>query len=92
MAEDPEIFEHWFKFYLNTKTLYEVKDEDTYNMDEKGFLQGVIAKFKVMISKYEVKTPKEQVTARVKEVNEAKEAEAKKVKEAKEQATARPSA
>lgn len=37
------------------KTEYNVEDVDTYNMDEKGFTQGVIAKLKVMVPKHEKK-------------------------------------
>lgn len=55
MAQDPEILSGWFDLYLQTKTTYEVDERDIYNMDEKGFMQGVIAKLKVMISKYDKK-------------------------------------
>jgi len=55
MAQNPEILSGWFNLYLQTKTTYEVDERDIYNMDEKGFMQGVIAKYKVMVSKYDKK-------------------------------------
>ena len=55
LAENPQILMDWFELYSRTKLQYKVQDEDIYNMDEKGFLQGVIAKLRVLVSKYEVK-------------------------------------
>ena len=55
MAQNPEILSGWFNLYLQTKTTYEVDERDIYNIDEKGFMQGVIAKYKVMVSKYDKK-------------------------------------
>ena len=55
MAQNPEILSGWFNLYLQTKTTYEVDERDIYNMDKKGFMQGVIAKYKVMVSKYNKK-------------------------------------
>ena len=37
------------------KKQYNISDQDIYNMDEKGFMQGVVGKLKVMISKYKRK-------------------------------------
>jgi len=38
------------------KEEHEIEIEDIYNMNEKGFMQRVIAKLRIMISKYEKKT------------------------------------
>ena len=53
LAHDPKIIKGWFELYMKLKTDFNVQNEDIYNMDEKGFMMGVIAKVKVMISKYE---------------------------------------
>jgi len=53
LAQDPYILSDWFQLYQRIKAEFNVQDSDIYNMDEKGFLQGVIAKLKVMLSKYE---------------------------------------
>ena len=55
MAQDPKVSSGWFDLYLRIKTEYEVDERDIYNMDEKGFMQGVIAKLRVMISKHDQK-------------------------------------
>ncbi len=56
IAQDPTILQDWFQLYLRVRSEYEVQDCDIYNMDEKGFMMGVIAKLRVMISKHEKKT------------------------------------
>ena len=53
-AQDPEILDAWFELFDNLKKKYGVELEDIWNMDEKGFMQGVIAKLKAMIAKYEL--------------------------------------
>ncbi len=55
LAQDPEILSGWYSLFQSFKDEYNVQIEDIYNMDEKGFAQGVIGKLKVMISKYEKK-------------------------------------
>ena len=55
LAQDPQILKDWFELYGRIKAQYNVRDGDIYNMDEKGFLQGVIAKLRVLLSKYEAK-------------------------------------
>ena len=55
LAQDPQILKDWFELYRRIKAQYNVRDRDIYNMDEKGFLQGVIAKLRVLLSKYEAK-------------------------------------
>ena len=54
-AQDPEILSDWFHLFRKTLDECEVLDEDIYNMDEKGFMLGVIGKVKVMISRHEKK-------------------------------------
>ena len=53
MAQHPVILQEWFDLFQRYRTLYNVKNENIYNMDEKGFLQGVIAKLRVIIDKNE---------------------------------------
>ena len=53
LAHDPKIIQGWFELYKKLKIEFNVQDEDIYNMDEKGFMMGVVQKVKVMISKYE---------------------------------------
>jgi len=55
MAQDPAILAGWFNLFQSLKEEHGIEIEDIYNMDEKGFMQGVIAKLRVMISKYEKK-------------------------------------
>jgi len=53
LAQNPFILANWFRLYQRIKAEFNVQDSDIYNMDEKGFLQGVIAKLRVMLSKHE---------------------------------------
>ena len=53
LAHNPEIINGWFELYKKLKAEFDVQDKDIYNMDKKGFIMGVIAKVKIMISKYE---------------------------------------
>ena len=55
LAQDPQILQDWFELYGCIKAQYNIRDRDIYNIDEKGFLQGVIAKLRVLLSKYEAK-------------------------------------
>ncbi len=55
MAQDHEILAGWFNLFQSLKEEHGIEIEDIYNMNEKGFMQGVIAKLRVMISKYEKK-------------------------------------
>ena len=52
MAYNPEIIKGWFELYSKLKADFNIQDKDIYNIDEKGFIIGVIAKLKVIISKY----------------------------------------
>ena len=64
IAQDPAVLTHWFELYQKVKQDYNIQDNDTYNMDEKGFMQGVIGKSKVMINKYEKKAHMTQCGSR----------------------------
>ncbi len=55
MTQDHDILAGWFNLFQSLKEEHEIEIEDIYNMDEKGFMQGIIAKLRVMISKYEKK-------------------------------------
>ena len=52
-TEETEVFQRWFDLYHSLKIRYGILDEDTYNMDEKGFIIGVAGSVEVIISKYE---------------------------------------
>lgn len=54
IASDPGILAHWFELYFRTKQEYNIENQDTYNMDEKGFMLGVLKKVKCVISKYAI--------------------------------------
>ena len=53
LAEDSRITQDWFTLYASVKAQYGILDEDTYNMDEKGFMMGVAGSAKVVFSKHE---------------------------------------
>ncbi len=55
LAQDPAFLQGWSDLFEAMKAKYNIQEGDIYNMDEKGFMMGVIAKLKVMISKYEKK-------------------------------------
>src|SRR5450432_4244789 len=50
LYEDPVIIRDWFKLVRNTVVKYRILEEDIYNFDEVGFIIGVIAIAKVIIS------------------------------------------
>ena len=52
-AKDYSKLSRWFELYSRLKAEHSIEEEDIYNMDEKGFLQGAIAKMRVMIHKEE---------------------------------------
>jgi len=54
-AQDPEIFEHFFKLYKTTCERFKIKRKNRYNIDEKGVMMGYIGKVKVIVSKYDKK-------------------------------------
>jgi hypothetical protein len=49
-AQDPAVFQRYFELFWTLITLYNVNLADIYNIDEKGFMQRVIAKQKVIVS------------------------------------------
>ncbi len=53
MTQDHDILAGWFNLFQSLKKEHEIEIEDIYNMNEKGFMQRVIAKLRVMIFKYE---------------------------------------
>ena len=55
IAQDPAVLTYQFEFYQKVKQDYNIQDNNTYNIDKKGFMQGVIRKSKVIINKYEKK-------------------------------------
>ena len=48
-AGSPEILRDWFELYATTLVKYGISDEDTYNMDEKGFPMGIADSSMVII-------------------------------------------
>jgi hypothetical protein len=52
-AQDPIVFQRYFDLFSTLVTIYKINPTDMYNMDEKGFMQGVIAKAKVIITREE---------------------------------------
>ncbi len=53
-AENADALQQWFNLYKRIREDYDIEDDDVYNMDEKGFMQGVLSKMKV-ISRHEKK-------------------------------------
>jgi hypothetical protein len=53
IAQDPAVFQRYFDLFSTLVTIYKIDPADMYNMDEKGFMQGVIAKAKVIITREE---------------------------------------
>ena len=52
-AENEEVFKYYFELFLSVKQKHGTLNEDIYNMDKKGFMIGVAASVKVLISKHE---------------------------------------
>jgi len=48
----------YFELFVKKITQYKVKPEDTYNMDEKGFLLGQLLKIKKVFNKAAFKSSK----------------------------------
>jgi hypothetical protein len=57
LSEDYGIISHFFDLYSETVTEHDIQPEDTYNMDEKGAMMGVIGQQRCIVSKSE-KRPK----------------------------------
>ncbi len=56
MTQNHDILADWFNLFQSLKEEHEIKIKDIYNMNEKKFMQKIIAKLQVMIFKYEKKT------------------------------------
>ena len=52
-ASDPEVLQEWFSLYQRTRLSWNIAEEDTYNMDEKGCMKGIGDNAKVIIPKEE---------------------------------------
>ncbi len=53
MTQNHNILADWFNLFQSLKKEHEIKIEDIYNMNEKRFMQRIIAKLRIMIFKYE---------------------------------------
>jgi hypothetical protein len=53
IAQSVSVFKRYFALFWTIVEEYDLFPEDIYNMDEKGFMQGVIAKERVIISRDE---------------------------------------
>jgi hypothetical protein len=49
-GEDPVKINAWFKLVQDTRHAYGILDQDVYNFDETGFMNGVASKLKVVTS------------------------------------------
>ena len=56
MTQNLNILADWFNLFQSLKEEHEIEIEDIYNMNEKRFMQRVIAKLRIMIFKYKKKT------------------------------------
>src|SRR4051794_9428992 len=50
-ASNPKVLEHYFKLFQKALKEYKIKEVNTWNIDEKGFLLGVSAKCRVVCRK-----------------------------------------
>jgi hypothetical protein len=48
-AVDHNTLQHWFELYQTIKLAYNIADDDTYNMDEKGCIKGIGDNHKVIV-------------------------------------------
>jgi hypothetical protein len=55
LAGEEDVITHFFDLYAKKKEMFNIQDEDIYNIDEKGAIMGVIGKLKVIVSKHEKK-------------------------------------
>ena len=61
-AQNPEVFQRYFDLFQTFRDMYNIDTRDIYNIDEKGFMQGVIRKQKVIVSREEKFRGKSYVT------------------------------
>jgi hypothetical protein len=52
-ATNYETASKWFNLYQTIKALYDIDDDDTYNMDEKGCMRGIGENVKVLVPRSE---------------------------------------
>ncbi len=50
LAQNQDSIWEWFDLFLSIKAQHGILDEDTYNMDENGYMMGIA---KVLFSKYQ---------------------------------------
>ncbi len=53
LAQNQDSIREWFDLYLSIKAQHGILDEDTYNMDENGYMIGIAGSSKVVFSKYQ---------------------------------------
>ena len=53
LAQNQDIIQDWFNLYRSIKAEHGILDEDTYNMDENGYMMGIAGSSKVVFSKYQ---------------------------------------
>ena len=51
LAQNRDSIREWFDLYWRIKAQHGILDEDTYNMDENGYMMGVAGSSKVVFSK-----------------------------------------
>ena len=52
-ATSPETVQRWFDLVARTIKDYNIRQEDVYNMDEKGYAMGIGGKAKVVVSRHD---------------------------------------
>ncbi len=53
LDQNQDMIQNWFNLYRSIKAEYGILDEDTYNMDENGYIMGIAGSSKVVFSKYQ---------------------------------------
>lgn len=51
LAQNRDLIREWFDLYWHIKAQHSILDEDTYNIDENGYIMGVTGSFKMVFSK-----------------------------------------
>ena len=51
LAQNRDSIQQWFDLYLSIKAQHGILDEDTYNMDENGYMMGIAGSSKLVFSK-----------------------------------------
>lgn len=62
MAQDVDVFARYFALFWSIIDEYDIYPADIHNMDEKGFMQGGIAKQRVIVSRDEAFQGKSFIT------------------------------